>query len=339
VRRLIALGLPIVALAGAPGPELQRYESVEPHMGTLVRITVYTPTPEAATAAFRAAFDRIRALDDVLSDYKAESELNAVVKLAVGRDQRISWDLFDVLAASQAMAEATGGAFDITQGPVIALWREARRTGRVPDADALREAGERTGYRRLHLDPARRTVRLDTAGMALDVGAIGKGHAASEALATLRAAGVPHALVAVSGDLAIGDPPPGKKGWRVGLQTGETVPANLPAFLELANVAVSTSGSSEQHLDAGGRRYSHVIDPSTGMGLERDMAVTVIASTGMEADALDTAVSVLGVDKGLALIESRPDAAALIVVGDAAKASSRFARLLAPGASDRRPAS
>src|SRR5262249_12844521 len=151
------------------------YESVEPHMGTLVRITVYTADERAAKAAFRAAFDRIRDLDEVLSDYRPDSELNRITTAAVGRPTPVSEDLFTVLSSGQELAEATGGAFDITLGPVVRLWREARATGRLPDAGALREAAGRTGFRKLHLDGTHRTVTLDMAGMALDVGANGKG--------------------------------------------------------------------------------------------------------------------------------------------------------------------
>jgi FAD:protein FMN transferase len=165
-RALAAVCLSAAVLAGAAPQELHRYEAVEPHMGTLVRVTVYTPDEQTAKAAFRAAFDRVRALDGILSDYKPESELNRITKTAIGRAMPVSEDLFTVLRASQDLAGATDGAFDVTQGPVIQLWREARRTGRMPDAAALRDAASRSGFRKLHLDGHRRTVRCDTTGMA-----------------------------------------------------------------------------------------------------------------------------------------------------------------------------
>jgi thiamine biosynthesis lipoprotein len=297
--------------SGTPAA-LHRYESVEPHMGTLVRITLYAADEDEARGAFQAAFARIRALDETLSDYKPDSELNRVAASAVGTAVKASSDLVRVLAASQALAEASGGAFDVTQGAVVRLWREARASGRLPGDAALREASSRSGYRRLHVDARAATVRIDTPGLRLDVGAIGKGYAASEALATLAARGVRSALVAVSGDLAFGDPPPGTRGWRIDIH-GEDARSDIPAVVELANAAVSTSGASEQHLDAGGRRYSHIVDPATRAGLTEDITVTVIAASGLDADGLDTAISVLGVKKGMALIESRRDAAALIV--------------------------
>ena len=302
-----------LATATNLGPSLQRLEAVEPHMGTLVRITVYTATADDARAAFRAGFDRIRDLDDTLSDYKPDSELTRITSRAVRRAVPVSDDLFAVLSASQRLAEETGGAFDVTQGPVVRLWREARKSGRVPDPRSLQEAAQRSGFRKLHLDARAHTVRFDMPGMALDVGAIGKGYAASEALAAITRRGVRSALVAISGDLAFSHPPPGQRGWRVQVHSETPAAVGVPATLELANAAVSTSGSSEQHLDANGRRYSHVIDPSTAIGLVNDITVTVVAPHGIDADGLDTAASVLGAARGLALIESHPGAAGLMI--------------------------
>lgn len=309
-------------------------------MGTLVRITVYTPDEAAAGTAFRAAFGRIRDLDRILSDYHPDSELNRLVKSAVGRAGPASGDLFKVLQASQQLAAETGGAFDVTQGPIIRLWREARRTKRVPDAGARREAALRGGFRKLQLDPARRTVRLEQHGMALDLGAIGKGYAASQAIAVLNRLGVHSALVAVSGDLAFSKAPPGQRGWRVGIDAVAGAPGDLPRVLELTDAAVSTAGSSEQYVEIDGRRYSHIIDPASGMGLAEDVTVTVVAPDGLQADGLDTAVSALGVTRGLALVESRPDAAAIIVqrgaAGTRVVASSRFRALARTHGADSR---
>jgi thiamine biosynthesis lipoprotein len=328
---VLGLCLAFTALSSAAPAGLHRYEAVEPHMGTLVRVTVYTPDEHSAKAAFRAAFDRIRDLDDILSDYKPDSELNRITKTAVDRAMPVSEDLFTVLRASQELAAATGGAFDITQAPVIHLWREARRTGRMPDAAALRDAAKRAGFRKLHLDPQRRTVRFEMTGMALDVGGIGKGYAASEAIQALAGLGVRSALVAVSGDLAFSDAPPGERGWRIGVHSGDPAVLGVPGALELTNGAVSTAGGSQQHADIGGRRYSHIIDSSSGMGLVDDITVTVVAPHGLDADGLDTAASVLGTERGLALIESRPGAAALIIerttAGTRVRQSSRFVKL------------
>lgn len=305
----------VLAWTASPtASELQRFEAVESHMGTLVRITVYAADIDAARVAIRAGFDRIGALDDILSDYKSHSELSRLTSTAVDRPVQVSADLLAVLRASQELAEATDGAFDVTQGPVVRLWREARTTGQAPAPSALTEAAARSGFRKLVLDADARTVRLTVPGMALDVGAIGKGYAASEALAAIASCGIRSALVAVSGDLAFSDAPPGRKGWRIGVHTLGPDVTSVPPTLELTHAAVSTSGNASQSLEVDGRRYSHIIDPGTGLGLVDDITVTVIAPHGLDADGLDTAISVLGAARGLALVESRPDIAALVVL-------------------------
>ncbi len=330
---MLRWGLLLIALVAASPRSAQRYEAVEPHMGTLVKITLYTSDEASAAKAFRAAFDRIADLDRILSDYKPDSELNQLTAKAVGHPVHVSRDLLTVLAASQELAEATDGAFDVTEGPVIRLWRAARTTRRLPEEAALNEAANRSGFRKLHVDVKNQTVMLDQANMALDVGAIGKGYAASEALTVIREGGIRSALVAVSGDLAFSDAPPGRSGWRIDIHNDDPALTRVPRVLELTNAAVSTSGPSEQHLDLDGRRFSHIIDPSSRMGLVNDITVTVIARSGLDADGLDTAASVVGKDRGLELIESRPGAAALIVqrssAGITVTMSARFRELVA----------
>ena len=203
----------------------------------------------------------------------------------------------------------------MTLGPVTRLWRQARKEGRLPQQAELQEAGRRCGYRKLHLDPAKRTVSLDQQGMQLDLGGIAKGDAADAALEVLGRLGIDRALVAMSGDLAIGDPPPGRRGWKISAQD---------RVLELANVAVSTSGDTEQHVDSAGKRYSHIIDPATRMGVTSRMTVTVVARRGIDADGLSTAVSVLGPERGLELIERHADSAALLAIDGKILTSSRW---------------
>lgn len=323
----------LVLSVNAPATERQLFEAVEPHMGTLVRIKLYAAGEEQANAGFRAAFNRIAQLDSELSDYKADSELNRICRTAVARPVEASADLFEVLAASQKLAAETGGAFDVTLGPVIRLWRQARKDNRLPSAAALREAARHSGYRKLHLNPAGRTVMLDEAGMQLDVGGIAKGYAADAALSALAQLGIGSALVAASGDLAFGDPPPGTGGWKIGVDSLDR-PGGFTRVLELCNAAVSTSGDTEQHLDIAGIRYSHIIDPATGMGRTGSMAVTVVARRGVDADGLATVVSVLGPERGMAFIEKQPGVAALIAAGRDQMAqvvtSSRWARLACP---------
>jgi len=303
-----------IAAAGcAAGADLKRFEAVEPHMGTLVRIQLYAADQARATAAFRAAFGRIAQLDAALSDYKPDSELNRITRDAVGHPMVVSSDLFLLLDASQQLARETGGAFDITLGPVIRLWRQARKEQRLPDEEALSQASRRCGFQKLHLDSAKHTVVFDQPGMQLDLGGIAKGFTADAALETLARLGIGSALVAMSGDLAIGEAPPGREGWKISAQD---------RVFEISNAAVSTSGDGEQYLDWERKRYSHIIDPATRMGATSQMTVTVVARRGIDADGLSTAATVLGEDRALRFIEGRPDAAALIRVGERVMESS-----------------
>ncbi len=287
--------------------ELERFEFVEPHMGALFRVTLYARDAEAARSASQAAFRRIRELDAILSDYKPDSELMRVCREAGRAPAQVSRDLFRVLEAAQRLAEQTSGAFDVTQAPVIRLWRKARAEHRLPDAVEIQQAQQATGYRKLVLNAERQTAFLEQAGMCLDLGGIAKGYAADEGLRVLRGRGIPQALVAASGDLAIGDAPPGRAGWTIRIQ-----PSGESRVLTLHNSGVSTSGDTEQFLEIEGRRYSHIVNPATGAGLTDRIGVTIVANDGMTADGLATAVSILGRTRGMELIKAYPGASAVI---------------------------
>jgi len=292
---------------------LSRFEESQPHMGTTARIVAYATGSEAATAAIRKAFERIRELDSVLSDYQAESELSRLSRQSGGPPVKVGDDLFRVLSAAQCVAAKSDGAFDVTAGPIIRLWRRARRQRALPDEDRLTAAIGLTGFHLLTLDEKRQTAQLAKPGMLLDLGGIAKGYAASEALKSMKQSGIERALVAMGGDIAVSNPPPGKKGWTIEIAALDLPGAPKPSPLLLHNVAVSTSGDAEQHLEIGGVRYSHIVNPKTGKALIGRRSVTVVAATGTDSDALATAVSVMIPEEGLKLVDSTPSAAALIV--------------------------
>jgi FAD:protein FMN transferase len=281
-------------------------------MGTMARIVLYAPTARDAEAVAARAFERVAALDRTLSDYRDDSELSRLTREPHGHPVRLGHDLFRVLDAAQDLAARSNGAFDITVGPLSRLWRRARRQIELPSPADLEAARAVTGWRLLSLDRAARTATFARAGMRLDPGGIAKGFAADEALAVLRAHGLPRALVAIGGDLAIGDAPPGASGWEVtlaGLSPGAPAPGGP---LRLAQAGVSTSGDAEQWVEIDGRRYSHIVDPSTGLGLTGRRSVSIVAGDAMTSDMLATAVSVMPADEGLALADATPGAAALV---------------------------
>jgi FAD:protein FMN transferase len=271
-------------LFAAHAEELQRFEAVEPHMGTLVSIRAYAANSVLAQRALERAFSRIRDLDAALSDYKEDSEVS---RLPDGKPVPVGADLLAILTLAEQVSKDTDGAFDVSVGALTRLWREARKTPRLPSEDELREALERSGYRHVQVNGRARTVLLGRAGMKLDLGGIAKGYAADAALEELRRFGLRRALVAVSGDLAIGDAPPGKDGWRVEIAGGRV--------LELKNSGVSTSGDASQHWEIAGRRYSHIVDPRTGKPVESQREVTVVSDRCAISDAFATAIAVTGV--------------------------------------------
>lgn len=317
-RRNSLAALLLLFSAAATAQDLARYEAAEPHMGTLFRITLYAGNAGDAQAGFQAAFSRIRELDDALSDYKPDNELMRVCRSAYRKPVPVSADLFTVLARAQKLARQTGGAFDVTAGPVIRVWRDARRQRALPDSGRLREAREHSGYRFLRLDESARTVELMRPDMQLDLGAIAKGYAADQALAALRALGIRRALVAASGDLAIADAPPGKAGWRVGIDLPNAPAGDFSRVEELRHAGVSTSGDTEQYAEIGGVRYSHIVDPLKGQSLTRRVGASVVASSGMESDSLSTALCVIaarsGIDAAIEFARKQPGVSARIVL-------------------------
>lgn len=296
---------------GAAGT-LSRYEYSQPHMGTLVRIVLYAHGAPVADAAAAAAFARIGALDQALSDYRDSSELMQLCRRSGAGAVEVSDDLFRVLRASQQVARDSGGAFDVTAGPLSMLWRQARRQNALPDADRIGAARALVGHAKLALDEPRRAVRLLQPGMQLDLGGIAKGFAADEAVAVLATRGVPRALVAAGGDIVAGEPPPGADGWRVAVASVDGADRPPAGYLALRHAAVSTSGDTEQFLVVGGVRRSHIFDPRTGEALSGRSSVTIVAPTGTMSDALATAVSVMGPDEGLRLIEGIPGVSAFV---------------------------
>ncbi len=273
---------------------LTRYEFAQVHMGVECRITLYAGEGDLAEESAARAFERIAALDASLSDWRLESELNHLNSAAGGPAMPVSEDLYRVLDLARRFSEATGGAFDPTVGPVVRLWRQARRDGRLPIDEALSLARSVVDWKGVELAPESRSVRLARPGMRLDLGGIGKGYIADRTGEVLREQGVTRFLIDLGGDLLAGDPPPGRKGWSIQVRTG----LGEATTLNVANAGVATSGDTAQFIEIDGVRYSHIVDPRTGLGLTNRIAATVIAPDAATADALASAVCVLGESEG-----------------------------------------
>lgn len=283
--------------------ELVRTQVRQFHMGMMVYLTVWAESEPQGQQACRAAFERIRTLNMIMSDYEPESELSRLMRQAGQGPVQVSVELFEVLQRSQQMAEMSEGLFDVTAGPVIRLWRDARRTEQRPDPDALAQALARTGHDNMVLDPQARTVELTLPGMKLDLGGIAKGYIGDAAMAVLREHGITRAAYEAGGDMILGDPPPGETGWQIeppDVPPQADDPAKPVAFagdatldqlrqpLHLSNVAVSISGDTVQYVTIDGKRYSHIINPRTGKASTHRQMCIIIAPDGFTSDPLAT---------------------------------------------------
>jgi thiamine biosynthesis lipoprotein len=312
-------------------PNLTRFNYEQAHMGTKFKILLYAADEATAVKASKAAFARIAELDAIMSDYRPASELMQLCAKSGGDPVKVSDDLWTVLERAHQVAKRSDGAFDVTVGPIVRLWRRARRTGKLPDAEDLAKALAIVGYDKMKLDPKEHTVQLLKAGMQLDLGGIAKGYAGDQALLAMKKFGVTRALVACGGDIVIGDSPPDADGWTVGISPVDDPESKPKKYLILSNAAVSTSGDAEQYVEIDGKRYSHIVDPKTGLGLVGRMTATVVAPNGITADSLTKVLAVLGPDKGFPIIEKTDGVSGYFVrktdKGEEAFASKRFPKV------------
>lgn len=312
-------------LACRATPALRRLTFEEPAMGTTFHVVLHARDAARAERAAAAAFARIAELEAALTDWDEASELSRLSARSAGGPSEpvvVSEDLFRVLERARAVSEASGGAFDVTVGPCVRLWRRSARQGELPRFERLAAARAALDWRAVQLDPPARSVALGLADMRLDLGGIAKGYALDEALAVLRAHGLPVALVEGGGDLAAGDPPPGERGWHVAVVANEDERDAPGARLVLANAGCATSGDLYRQVAIDGAVYGHVIDPRTGLGSTRRAAATVVGESAMDADAWASALCVLGAE-GMELIEARAALEARVVERAAGNAPAR----------------
>ena len=289
---------------------LTRYRFARVMMGSRCEITLEaTNEPEAAQAVGRA-FDEIKRIERVLSDYDAESESMRIMELQPGIDHQISETLLEVLLVSGDIHAASGGAFDPTIGALTHLWRNSAREGEIPSQESIDNARDRIGFEHVQIDLDTHTLIFDQTGMILDFGGIGKGYAAQKAVELLTNLGYPVACVNLGGDLHLGEAPSNQpEGWRIEIVTG----LGRTQTLHLKHCGIATSGDLERYYEHQGVRYSHIIDPRTGMGITQRRAATVIAPDATIADALASANSVMGERGKDQLEQAYPDASIVLV--------------------------
>lgn len=315
---LILLGIALVGCGVCNtawgGKNVRRFGYIQIKMGVPFQIVLYSADEATANRAAQAAYRRLKQLNAILSDYDPESELSRLCQLSgPNRPVSVSPELFGILSRSNELSKKTGGAFDVTVGPVVKLWRKSRRKKQLPVAQQLAESLTRVGHSAMVLNTTNKSVTLNKPQMQLDLGAIAKGYAADEMIVVLSQHGIRTALIDASGDVTCQGAPPNSTGWRVGVVSRKNPDQDPTLYLRLKNMSVATSGDAHQANVIDGVRYSHIVDPKTGIGLTKPMTVSVIAPSGEQADSLASAVSVMGPKRGIALIESFPHTATRIV--------------------------
>jgi thiamine biosynthesis lipoprotein len=272
----------------------KRYTFEQGMMGSPFKLVFYASSDSIAQLAADRAFGRVAKLNEIMSDYRDGSEINTLsAQSGSGKWVHVSKDLFDILAISQDISAKTNGAFDATMGPLVQMWRHATRKGVFPTSKEIADAKSRTGYTKLKMDPSSQSILLVQKGMRLDIGGLGKGYAAEEAIKELKKMGITSAMMDAGGKIVLTNPPPGTGGWKITVSNG----SDSLKTMELSNVALATSGPTYRYMEYKGVRYSHIVDPQTGIGLLFHVRTTVISPDGTVADALATAFSVAGIAK------------------------------------------
>jgi FAD:protein FMN transferase len=298
--------------------QVEFHSDVHLVMGTYARVVVIAKNSRIAEKCVKTAFAEIKKVDDLMSDYKDDSEIGIANAQAFQRPVQMSKSTYEVIKKSVEYSKLTDGAFDITVGPLVMLFRQAKQTQIAPTAEQIEQAKSKVGYEKLVIDDTNRTVKFTVEGMRLDLGGIAKGYSADKAAEAMRQEGATGGMVCVGGEVrCFGDKTVKSKKWVIGIQDPNLENnggKNLIMALNLTDGAVSTSGDYQQFVMINNQKYHHIIDRSTGSSEKGITSATIISQNAADTDALATSVSVLGAEKGLAIIEKIPDTEAILVL-------------------------
>lgn len=314
---LASAGVLVLSCAGKGRVEADSgYQLV---MGTFAHVVVVADDSAAARKCVKVALEEIRRVDALMSDYKSDSEISRVNAQAADKAVQVGEATYQVLKRSVVFGKLTGGAFDITVGPLVELFRKAKKDGVAPSEEQIAQARASVGFEKLGLDDEHRTVRFAAQGMRLDLGGIAKGYAIDKAIEGAQRCGATGAMVDIGGDVrCFGTPPGGREHWVIGVQDPNSAVEDLGGgglllTLKLTDAAVATSGDYQQFVIIEGERYGHIMDRRTGTSAEGLSSVTIVADNATDADALATSVTVMGANEGLALIEKLPETEAILI--------------------------
>lgn len=292
---------------------LIRYEVSHQAMGTTFTLVAYGSDGTYMAEVAGQVFQEIDDLDDQMSNYKPESELSSINRQASRHAVIVEPRLFKLIEDSLRYSQASGGAFDITVGPLMKAWGFYRGRGRLPSSSEVAQVLKRIGYQHVKLDPSTRTIRFDEPGIEIDLGAIAKGYAVDQAVRILRADGITDALISsgTSSVYALGSPP-GENGWKISVRN-PLDQSKAACTLRLQNLSLSVSGDYEKFFKLGGRIYAHIMDPHTGMPVENMLSTAVVSPSATDSDALSTSFFVEGPEPTRKYLSHHPNLTAILL--------------------------
>lgn len=301
---------------------MQAYSGERFIMDTLIQITVYSENEAKGQKALKEAFGAFERIHDTTNRFQKNGQTatasNDVVKInenAGTKPVAVSADTINMIERSHYFAGSSGGAFDVSVGPVMDLWGFGKSEQQVPSDEEINRALSLVDYNKVQVDPSNMTVFLTKPGMSLDLGGVAKGYATDEAVKALKEAGIQHAIINAGGNVyALGDKPDGSP-WRVGVQDprGEK---SIIGILYVKDRAVVTSGDYQRYFEQEGVRYHHIIDPTTGKQARDVMQTTVVTDSATDADILSTSLFVLGAQKGMCFVKELPGTGAIFIGAD-----------------------
>ncbi|MBZ4665282.1 FAD:protein FMN transferase [Mahella sp.] len=315
-KRLVLLCLIMISLLpiiSACGKEPEKTVETEFLMDTLMELTAYGPNGEKA---IDAAMGRIKKIDDLMSVSSETGDVYKVNKSAGQNPVKVSDETMYVVQTAQHYSQLSDGAFDITVGPLVNLWGIGKKE-EVPSQTAIDGAKALIDYRKLQIDVSSGTIGLPERNMSIDLGAIAKGYAGDEAARIFKEYGVKSGIISLGGNVVVVGARPDGNPWRVGIQNPFKPTGNYVAVVEETDKTVVTSGTYERYFIKDGKRYHHILDPSTGYPADNGLAsVSIISDKSIDADALSTTVFLLGPEKGMELVEELSDVECIMITND-----------------------
>jgi len=338
----IELSLLLLLIFGAnpllrAADQLVRYEATHRAMGTSFTLVEYGHNSAYLQEVASQVFQEIDDLDSQMSNYKPASELSSINRQAARHAVMVEPKLFRLIQDTLEYSRASNGAFDITVGPLMKAWGFFRGRGRLPSKAELAEVLKRIGYQHIRLDASARTIRFDTPGVEIDLGAIAKGYAVDRAVEILRENGISQALVSsgTSSLYALGSPP-GEHGWKISVRNPLDT-SKAACVLRLQNLSLAVSGDYEKFFRLGGKVYAHIMDPHTGMPVENMLSTAVVSPSAADSDALSTSFFVEGPGAARHYLASHPNLAAVFFLPETS--GNTFRRVVLKSRINRLPAS